>query len=111
MTFDIQTLLSILAILLLWVILDKALSRFIKIKEDEDVKKAKELLERNGYSSHLYLPSIGVRDMELAQAMERVAHQGYVTLDRDGRMVGKVLPNLKKEKNTSLRLVVDNTKE
>lgn len=109
MTIDWSLAGDVSAILLLFMLADLGLRKWLKIKESEEVKKAKELLEKNGFTSHIYIPSIGVNNKELAEAMARVSSDGYVLLDKEGKLVGKVLPNLRKEKHTSLRLVVDNT--
>lgn len=108
--FDLQIFINVGAILLVILIIDKSLEKWLKAIDQQELKEARDLLEKHGYTSHLYCPSIGVKDMKIAHAMERVAHNGFLMLDKDGRLVGKALPNLKKEKHSSLRLVVDNTK-
>lgn len=110
MEFDLNTVYSVVFIFAFWWVADRWISYQMKLWDKENVIDAKALIEQHGYSSHLYLPSIGMNDKALSQALCRVSAQGYVILDRDGRLVGKAVPNLKKQNHTSLKLVVDNDK-
>lgn len=109
MFLSYEMLLQVSAVVLMFILVDRTLNKWIKMEEAKKERDAKDLLEAHGYSAHLYLPTIGQRDTNLAEAMTRVSGNGYVILDREGKLAGKVVPNLKKEKHTSLRLVVDNT--
>ncbi|WP_045861728.1 hypothetical protein [Teredinibacter purpureus] len=50
-----------------------------------------EILERNGIDAHYYLPSVGSRgNDELCEALDALAHAGYIMTDSSGYIVGTV---------------------
>lgn len=111
MEFDTNTLLAVGIVLVFWFAMDRFLSYQLWLLRKNKVDDAKKLLEVHGYSAHLYLPTIGQRDDALAEAMITLSGEGYLIFDREGRLAGKAVPNLKKEKHSSLKLVVDNEKK
>lgn len=70
--------------------------------------KAQQVLKARGMDSFTYLPSFGVDDPELREALAAFDYSGRVIVDRGGYMVGRLLPKVGKPEG--LRLVVDNTK-
>lgn len=99
--------LSILALCVFIWFLSRAVSRHIRHEEALRLDSAKVFLEKQGYTSHLYLATIGTQDRALREAMDLMAHNGYILLDKEGRMAGKVLPNLQKDNHSSVKLAVD----
>ncbi len=70
--------------------------------------EAQKFLRTRGMEAHLYLPSFGEEREDLRAALAVFDHTGYVVLNRDGQLVGRVLPKIGPRKG--LRLVVDNSK-
>lgn len=68
---------------------------------------AEKVLRAHGMESHVYLSSFGTETGELRDALAAYEFTNRIVLDRDGRLVGRLLPQVK---GPGLRLVVDNTK-
>ena len=77
------------------------------------------LLRSHGMEVHTYLPSFGAEAGELRDALAAFDFTNKVVLDRDGRMVGRLLPSVRPgvgrmlprgRSEPTLRLVIDNTK-
>lgn len=76
----------------------------------KELERAENVLARHKLSAFWYMPTIGVDDPELREALDRIAMHGKVILDADNRLVGRLLPKPESERGPRLRLVVDNTK-
>lgn len=68
---------------------------------------AEKVLRAHGLEAHTYLSSFGTEAGELRDALSTYEFTNKIVLDREGRLVGQLLP---KVKGPGLRLVVDNTK-
>lgn len=89
---------------------DWAVRFWMRSKEGAERTEAERILSSRGMSSHIYLPSFGVEDEHLRQALEKVAYTGRIVLDDGGHVVGRVLPKVVKGAGPQLKLVVDNDK-
>jgi hypothetical protein len=74
--------------------------------ERERRDEAAATLRRHGLFHQRYLPSVGIENDELRGALDTLAYSGYVVMDGDDRIIGKVLPRI--TKGPHLRLVVSN---
>lgn len=96
-----------------WIALDLALSRWRGHSDRKDMarreRESEEVLHAHGLDAYLYLASVGVTNTELRDALAVLAGSGKVVLDRDQRLVGRLVPKTE-PKGPGLRLVVDNTK-
>lgn len=72
-------------------------------------QEAAKVLKAHGMEAHTYLPSFSVEPGELRDALSAFDFTNQLVLDRDGRLVGRVLPKVQAQ-GPGLRLVVDNTK-
>ena len=53
--------------------------------------EALNVIQKQNYDAHYYLPSIGSRDnKELSSALDSLAGKGFIITDKDGCLVGKV---------------------
>lgn len=68
---------------------------------------AEKVLRAHGMEAHTYLSSFGTEAGDLRDALATYEFTNNIVLDREGRLVGQLLP---KVKGPGLRLVVDNTK-
>lgn len=76
-------------------------------------ERAAAAIRQHGMEVFTYLPSFGGDD-EQRQHLAAFDFSGKLILDRDGRLVGRVLPKVVREldpRRKGLRLVVDNTSE
>jgi hypothetical protein len=76
-------------------------------------ERAEAAIRPHGMEVFTYLPSFGADD-EQRQHLAAFDFSGKLILDRDGRLVGRVLPKVVREfdpRRKGLRLVVDNTSE
>lgn len=87
---------------------DWLLRFYLKSENASNKTKAEKTLASHGMSAHLYLATVGQEDKVLRRALDQFSFTGHIILDKQGNVVGKVLP--KAEKAPYLRLVVDNTK-
>ncbi len=76
----------------------------------KELIQAEKVLARHKMSAHSYIPTIGIDDIELRDALDRVAMSGKVIVHADGQVVGRLLPKSDTKGETRLRLIVDNTK-
>ena len=84
---------------------------WMQSKESQEQAEAEKILSAHGMSTHLYMPSLGVDDQNLREALDKAAYTGRIVLDDNGYVVGRVLPKLVKGgTGPQLRLVVDNSK-
>lgn len=111
MEFDTNTLMAAGIVVVFWFLMDRFLSYQLHLLRKNKVDDARKLLETHGYSAHLYLPTIGQKDSVMAEAMITMSDAGYLIFDKNGVLAGKAVPNLKKEKHSSLKLIVDNSKK
>jgi hypothetical protein len=85
----------------------------IKFRQRSDAtlrrQKAEKFLRLRGMEAYTYLPSFACEPGELRHALSALDHSNQVVLDRDGRLVGRLLPKVQST-GPGLRLVVDNTK-
>lgn len=70
---------------------------------------AEKFLRSHGMEAHTYLPSFACEQGALRDALSALDHSNRVVLDREGRLVGRLLPKVQAA-GPGLRLVVDNTK-
>ena len=73
--------------------------------EKEGRRKAKAVLKKHGLFPHLYLASMGIEDQELRHALVEFDHTGYIILNSEGSVAGRVLPRVAVEKKSHLKLV------
>ena len=86
---------------------DRLLGWWLRRGDAAELKAAEDSLSRRGLDARLYLPGIGIADPEMHRALDRVASAGRLIIDRDGTVVGGLMPKM--VKGPYLRLVVDNT--
>lgn len=77
--------------------------RFEELRRREG---AEQVLKAKGMEVHLYRPSVGASG-ELHDALAALGISSHIVLDRDGYLVGQVLPKVQ-GRESGLRLVVDN---
>jgi len=104
----VKSLIDVATGVLLYCIIDQLLSFWRNTKKSQLREGAAKVLEAHGMSAYLYLASIGAKDTTLRNAIDRYAFTGYIILDRNGEVVGKLVPKV--VKGPHLRLVVDNTR-
>lgn len=75
-------------------------------QENSRLRDARLILKRHGLTPQRYLATIGEEDDELRSALDAFAFSGYIVTDSKGKVVGKLLPTIKK--GPHLRLVVSN---
>lgn len=109
MELHTDTLLSVVSIIVFYMLMDRAIVKLNRHKHEQAVDSAKLLLERYGFERRLYLPTIGASDTDLAEALALASQDGYIIVDREGRLAGGVAPQVKLKSEPVLRLVVDNT--
>lgn len=79
--------------------------RFLSRKDEQKRKeKAKATLAKYGMNAHMYLAAMGVDNIEIRRALS--VYDGYVVLDQNQEIVGRLLPKL--QKAPFLRLVINN---
>lgn len=71
------------------------------------IAEAQRVLEKHGMDAFFYIPGFDAEDGELRRALDVMEYTGKIVLDRDGNVVGRVMPKI--AKGPHLRLVVDNT--
>lgn len=52
--------------------------------------KALDILDQHGLRANYYIPAIGMKDKELANACRLLASAGYIITSADGTITGKV---------------------
>lgn len=78
----------------------------------EDARRrqdAAKVLRAHGMDAYTYLPSFSAEQGELRDALAAFDFTNQLVVDRDGRLIGRVLPKAQSN-GPGLRLVVDNTK-
>lgn len=70
---------------------------------------AEKFLRLRGMEAYTYLPSFACEPGEMRDALSALDHSNRIVLDREGRLVGRLLPKVQAT-GPGLRLVVDNTK-
>lgn len=85
---------------------------YLRMRRNDALKQrqqeAQKVLRAHGMEAHTYLSSFGTEAGELREALATYEFTNQIVLDREGRLVGQLLP---KVKGPGLRLVVDNTKQ
>ena len=71
---------------------------------------ANRILNQYGLDAYTYLAAFGAEDGELRSALESFELTNKVIVDKNGNIVGRLLPKVKAAEERGLRLVVDNTK-
>lgn len=95
---------------MMWFI-DWTVRFWMRSKESGERSETDRILSNHGMSAYFYMPAIGVDDQELRRALEMAAFNGRIVLDKEGRVVGKIIPKVvKASAGPHLRLVVDNSK-
>lgn len=74
-----------------------------RAKRDE----AAAVLKKRGLTPHLYLATLGVDDDELRDALDEFAFSGYIIMNAQDEVIGKICPKVMK--GPHLRLVVSNS--
>ena len=79
-------------------------------KSEEVIRKRESAtyLKERGFTPQMYLPGIGIEDEDLHRAMDVYAHSGYIIFDKDGNVVGGIVPRAEQKRKCHLRLVVSN---
>lgn len=80
-------------------------------RRSEDERRRQEavkVLRAHGMEPHTYLPSFSVDPGELRDALAVFDYTNQLVLDRNGHLIGRVLPKVQAH-GPGLRLVVDNT--
>lgn len=72
-------------------------------------QEAVEVLHAHGMEAHTYLASFAAENGQLREALSAFDFTNQIVVDREGRLVGRVLPKAQ-QAGPGLRLVVDNTK-
>lgn len=90
----------------LWI--DWCFSFWRNAENNRHRQEAEKVLAAHGMSTHSYLATVGIEEEDLRAALDRFAFTGHIILDRQGNVIGKLLPKIKK--GPHLRLVVDNSK-
>lgn len=88
-------------------IIDYAISVFNRIDRQKQCAEAENLLKKYNMSSHIYLPTLGIENIELRKAL--AAFNSRIIIDENDCIVGGIIP--KAEKSCHLQLVVNNGKQ
>ncbi len=74
-----------------------------------NLDEAKRTLREYGMTAELYLPTIGLPSGGLRDAVDEFTLSGYIVLDKDKNIVGKLVPAAEgKKSKPQLTLVVSN---
>lgn len=85
-----------------WIVKFSAAHRASMSKEQAQI-----ILTKHGMNTELYMPSMGIDDGELRNALDILAPPVKVVL-KNGELIGRLCPKMVSSKQTKLRLVVDN---
>ncbi|CCN38636.1 conserved exported hypothetical protein [Vibrio nigripulchritudo SFn27] len=77
-------------------------------KRMQKQSQSREVLQRYGLDTELYLGTLGVNDKELRDAIDDFRFTGHVIVDRNGGIIGGLVPNVPVRPKPKLRLVVSN---
>ncbi|HFD88032.1 MAG TPA: hypothetical protein ENJ35_10200 [Gammaproteobacteria bacterium] len=102
-----ETMLLIIVGMFLYGAIDWSINHYKRSQEQKKRRESELILEKHGMIAQRYLPTIGIENKEHREALERIALEGYIIIDAEGSVVGKLLPKASKEPH--LRLIVDNT--
>ncbi|MCG9692074.1 hypothetical protein L1D55_09975 [Vibrio sp. Isolate22] len=102
-------LLFIFSVVVATLAVQKAIVYLRTEKEKKAQEKALKLLKAYGYEPELYLATIGTDDPELRDALDQFAFTGHVIKNRDGEIIGGLVPKAKFGLTPpSLKLVASN---
>ncbi len=91
-------------------LLDWCVRAWRRVEQKKRQDAAAKVLKTHGMETHLYLSSFACEDDdELRKALEVFDYSSRLVLDRQGCLVGRVLPTVKRA-GPNIRLVVDNTR-
>ncbi len=94
---------AVLVIVLIVSLISMRNEMHLKALEKKEVNKAKSIVNSHGMSFGMYLPSVEHHDNpELASALERLASVGYVVVDQQGQIVGKIATTLGSEEKAKI---------
>ncbi|MGI9292944.1 MAG: hypothetical protein ACR2PS_03095 [Pseudomonadales bacterium] len=71
-------------------------------QKTREFSAARQLLKEHGYYAHLYSPLGHIKDTRLVRSMGITAQHGYIILDKEHRVVGRVLPRVEKRPHLTL---------
>lgn len=93
------------AIAVCWVT-ERLVPWWLRRDEEARIAEAPRVLEKYSMGAFFYMPGFDAEDGELRRALDVMEYTGKIVLDRDGNVVGRVMPKV--AKGPHLRLVVDN---
>lgn len=73
---------------------------------NEKRQQSLKVLREHGLDSALYIGTDGVNDEELRNAIDDLTCSGYIIIDRDNNVIGRLRPKI--ECKPTLRLIVSN---
>ena len=79
----------------------------MRSKERQDLSDAEKKIKDHGLEARLYLPTIGVENEQLFEALDCCAMSGRVIIGKNNQIIGGIAPGMEKRK-PELRLVVSN---
>ena len=105
----VQPMIFVLVGLCLGLVFDGLMRLWQRAYDTKRRSDAEKVLEKHGLSAYYYSAAFSVEDENLRDALTVMEHYGKIVLDKQGRLIGRVLPKV--VKTTQLRLVVNNTKK
>ncbi len=90
-------------------LMDRGVRLWRRSEDERRRQDAARVLRAHGMETHTYLPSFSAEPGELRDALSAFDFTNKLVVDRDGRLIGRVLPKTQAD-GPGLRLVVDNTK-
>lgn len=97
---------GVVAVLLAWAA-DRIVQWWLRRGRGDRVANAQRVLAKHGMDAFFYMPGFDAKDGELREALDVMEYTGNIVLDRNGNVVGRLMPKV--TKGPHLRLVVDNT--
>jgi hypothetical protein len=99
-------LVALVAVALCWGA-ERLIRWWLRRDEEARIIEAQRVLEKHGMDAFFYMPGCDAGEGELRRALDVMEYTGKIVLDREGNVVGKVMPKI--AKGPHLRLVVDNS--
>jgi hypothetical protein len=101
-----DVLVVVATVALCWMI-ERCIRWWLRREDEERIRQALQTLAHHGMDAFFYMPGVDAEDEELRRALYLMEHTGRIVLDRDGNVVGRLMPKV--AKGPHLRLVVNNT--
>lgn len=96
------------AIAFLWGV-ERLVRWWLRLDDEVRFAEAHRVLEQHGMEAFYYMPGVDIENPEFRGALDLMEHAGKIVLDRNGHVVGRLMPKV--DKGPRLRLVVDNTQQ